>query len=352
MQSLYLPVAGVLLGCQANVFCLEFILRDTRGPAVVYALTALQFAVVSAFSYVCLRVVGRRRSSNDGTWSWRSIPWRYHVLLALLHWLVSVSGNISLSMKVPVPVHAAVRSSSLLLNLFVGRCWFGASYNGLQYVCGVVLMAGLTLLAVAQHQQTAAPLDNVLNPAAAGWWFSGLLVLLGSSVLNTLFSFIQEKAMRQSPTSNTSPLSSSARWLEVLLGTHGLSLPLFLVAPFVMPASSPSSLTLSQDLRRLASGVLSSTASSGQLLIPGLMVAGNAVTQFICICGVCSLLHSTGATTLVWVLTCRRLLTLLVSIVYFRHYRSFLLEHWVGLALAVSSSSVFPFVSRKKQKEE
>lgn len=187
------------------------------------------------------------------------------------------------------------------------------------------------------------------------WWLVGVVILTLALLLSARMGIYQEKlykehgkhpyeALYYTVSSNVVFTSDKVR-MFVCLFQHLLSLPAFI---FYYP-SIVESIQLFNE--------------SEPILVPFLKVSlpylwlhliGNIITQYLCISSVYILTTECTSLTVTLVVTLRKFLSLIFSIVYFKN--PFTVEHWFGTALVFLGTLLFTevintdFLSPKKQK--
>ncbi|KAJ9067676.1 golgi uridine diphosphate-N- acetylglucosamine transporter [Entomophthora muscae] len=139
-------------------------------------------------------------------------------------------------------------------------------------------------------------------------------------------------------------------WREGLFYTHVLSLPFFLL--FFNDISAQINLYVSSSSAPLPGYVSIFLDSLGFKKLPKLMfyLLLNVGTQYFCVSGVQRLSSMSTALTLNLVLTIRKMISIVFSVVYFRQPVS--VNFFVGTVLAFGGTFIYSMASIKSQPKE
>lgn len=251
------------------------------------------------------------------------IPLRAYLQMVVLFFLMSTINNKATGFQISVPLHMVFRSGSLLSSMLLGVLVLGKSYSMRETLSVVVVTLGIFIVTYAASLDKPPPASSgAVDELNLGVWLVGVLMLLAAVMLSSLLGVVQELA-RDRYGKNTSR--------ESMFYTHLLSLPFFLV-------------TWSDMARHVAVFSASPPVDLGFLgtwPVPELWaaLALNVVLQYICIRGVYLTSASTSALTTTLLMTIRKFVSLVISIVLFKN--SFSLIHWIGTALLFGGSLVY-----------
>jgi solute carrier family 35 (UDP-xylose/UDP-N-acetylglucosamine transporter), member B4 len=249
--------------------------------------------------------------------------------------------NYAFAFDISQPVHMVFRSSSLLSTVGLGYFMFGHRYSVQRLVAVAMAFAGVftVTLAEARMKQLAQcpSCDHqgwwpIGEPATASTtrgdgdgdksvlvWFMGISLLFGALFLSSYLGHLQQKTYQE----------HGKDWREGLLWQHGLSLPYFF---FLLPdITAHFAIAADSELWSLF-GVAS---------VPSMLVVlvGNLLTQLVCILGVYQLTAVAGTLECTFTLTCRKLLSLILSIWWFQNPFSY--AHWFGTAAVFVGATMF-----------
>ncbi|KPA78645.1 hypothetical protein ABB37_06245 [Leptomonas pyrrhocoris] len=349
MADVALGLGSVFCGCQANVFLLELIIKGS--PDTFYALTCAQYVCVACFSLPLLLRLKEPCEDVEGAASmWpfclrrTRISRRNTITLAVLAWAMSVANNVVFSFDVSVPLHATFRSSALMMNMLAGYLFLDRRFTLWQVLCALAICGGLIALTLektrkAQKESQAALASNtLLTPTWRGTL--GVTILVSTTFCTAGLGVFQEYVYRDTRNREAArvarlPKTAQAKddappvWAEALCASHLLAVPLFLLYP--------SRLFLE----------FSNIRSESQV-----HVLLNCLTQVVCIAGVYLMNQRTSAFALTLTLTLRKLATIVLSIFYFGHYRSFTLVEWIAMIGAMAAGTAYPFLPKAPPAEE
>ncbi|ODQ64442.1 UAA transporter [Nadsonia fulvescens var. elongata DSM 6958] len=277
-------------GCCSNVFTLESIVNEQ--PVSGNLITFSQFLFISIEGYIHFFDFNSPFFLKKP-----KVPLYRWGLSTILFFLVSVLNNYVWAYNISVPFHIIFRSGGALLTLLFGY-FSGSKYTFKQVVSVVVLTIGV-IIATFSNDPGENPNDSE-NPDKYNF-FIGVSTLFLASLLSPLMGMIAESTYKQ----------YGNHWRESLFYTHVLAMPLFLLmAPslktqFNLMKSSKNSIVISLGNLEIV------------LLKPFVNLVLNAISQYVCVCGVNKLAGSSSALTVTIGLNIRKLVSLLLSILIF-----------------------------------
>lgn len=254
-----------------------------------------------------------------------SLTFRY-ILLTAIFWTLSVLNNMAYDYQISQPLHMVFRSSSLAVSLVLGFTVFKKTYNVAQVLGVAIVTAGIFVTTFADSKIDCGPngcsavsLWDFTN--LVSWNFSdrkliGIGLLLSGLVLSSLLGHLQSLGYE---------LFKKKDVDEAMFFQHFLAI--FFFAP------------LASSLRDHAN--LWSASEPYILGVPWLWynVIGNLITQYICIRGVYLLIGNSGPVTATLVLTCRKFVSLIVSILLFNN--PWTNAHWIGSSLVFGGTLIY-----------
>ncbi|KAI9104516.1 UAA transporter family-domain-containing protein [Phlyctochytrium arcticum] len=268
----------------------------------------------------------------------RHVPMRYWFSVVALFWTVSVLNNIALGFRIAMPLHIIFRSGALFVSMVISWLFFAKRFSKMQ-VAGVLLVtAGVIVSTFASvfagpsakpGSSSSATSDN--QPSLTEW-ITGLSILFTALVLACFLGHLQQITYTK----------FGRHWREGLFYTHFLGLPMFLffyqdimTQAKAYNESIPVSVGdyLGPFLEAWAPEQVWSTVRTWQwvsLSVPvmWMYLSFNLVTQYVCISGVHRLSSMTSVVTLNMILSVRKFLSLLLSIILFDNL--FTTGHWIG----------------------
>uniref|UniRef100_A0A673MG60 Solute carrier family 35 member B4 n=1 Tax=Sinocyclocheilus rhinocerous TaxID=307959 RepID=A0A673MG60_9TELE len=224
-----------------------------------------------------------------------------YVIMVTMFFTVSVINNYALNFNIAMPLHMIFRSGSLIANMILGIIILKKRYSASKYLSIVLVSLGIFICTIMSAKQV-----NVEKGATEEDVFYAFMHwILGIAMLT--FALL---------------MSYGKHSKEALFYNHCLPLPGFLL--------------LSTDIYRHA--VLFSQSSPVEIPVIGqsvpvmwLYLLMNVITQYVCIRGVFILTTECASLTVTLVVTIRKFLSLIISILYF--HNPFAAWHWVGTAV-------------------
>ncbi|KAG7268906.1 hypothetical protein CRUP_021801 [Coryphaenoides rupestris] len=293
----------VFVGCCTNVVFLELLVRDFPGCGNI--VTFAQFAFIALEGFIFQSNFGRKKSV---------IPIRNYVVMVTMFFTISVVNNYALNFNISMPLHMIFRSGSLIANMVLGVIILKKRYSASKYMSVALISAGIFICTIMSAKQV-----NVANnPSeeegvyAFVCWLIGIAMLTIALLMSARMGIFQETLYKE----------YGKHSKEALFYNHFLPLPGFLL--------------LSTDIYNHCIHFNQSTPAE----IPGLGVTVpvmwlyllvNVITQYVCIRGVFILTTECASLTVTLVVTLRKFLSLIISVLYFQN--PFTVWHWLGTAV-------------------
>ncbi|XP_067292930.1 UDP-xylose and UDP-N-acetylglucosamine transporter [Pseudorasbora parva] len=293
----------VFVGCCSNVVFLELLVRDFPGCGNI--VTFAQFAFIALEGFIFEAHFGRKKPH---------IPLRNYVIMVTMFFTVSVINNYALNFNIAMPLHMIFRSGSLIANMILGIVILKKRYSLSKYLSIVLVSVGIFICTIMSAKQVnvekgATEEDGVY---AFMHWLFGIAMLTFALLMSARMGIFQETLYKK----------YGKHSKEALFYNHCLPLPGFLL--------------LSTDIYKHA--VLFSQSSPVEIPVIGqsmpvmwFYLLMNVITQYVCIRGVFILTTECASLTVTLVVTLRKFLSLIISILYFRN--PFTTWHWVGTAV-------------------
>jgi len=245
-----------------------------------------------------------------------------------MFFLVSVCNNYAFDFNIPMPLHMIFRAGSLIANMIMGILILKKKYEFSKYLSVLMITVGIvtcTIVSGTEVKSTANPdlvneNDEPSQFSVLFWWVLGITLLTVALFVSARMGIYQEVLYK---THGKHPQ-------EALYYTHLLPLPGFLLLynniwqhMLISSASEPMALPLIG------------------LSLPSQWVwtIGNVVTQYICISSVYVLTTECSSLVVTLVVTLRKFVSLLFSIVYFNN--PFTIYHWIGTTLVFVGTIIF-----------
>lgn len=316
-----IAVICVFLGCCTNVVFLELLVKEDPGSGNLITFSQFLFISVEGFLF----------TSKCGTVK-PSIGMKDYFILVTMFFVANVCNNYAFDFNIPMPLHMIFRAGSLIANMIMGIVILKKKYPFSKYLSVFMISIGIgictiisgmdikSLQAKSVIQISTTPWDDFF------WWTLGISLLTVALFVSARLGIYQEVLY--------SRYGKNAR--EALYYTHLLPLPFFvMLAPNIW-----DHLTFAIMSDPLKIPVLN-------IYVPKLVafLIGNVFTQYMCISSVFVLTTECTSLTVTLVITLRKFLSLIFSIVYFRN--PFTVYHWIGTILVFIGTVIFTEVVPK-----
>ncbi|KAM3924255.1 nucleotide sugar transporter SLC35B4 [Leptodactylus fuscus] len=298
-----LAIGLVFSGCCSNVVFLELLARKFPGCGNI--VTFAQFLLIAVEGFIFEANFGRKRPA---------IPIRYYVSMVAMFFTVSVVNNYAINLNISMPLHMIFRSGSLIANMILGIIILKKRYSASKYFSIVLVSMGIFICTLMSAKQVASHSTSSEEDGwtAFLWWLLGIAALTFALLLSARMGIFQETLYKE----------YGKHSKEALYYNHALPLPGFLL--------------LAPDIYNHA--VMFSQSEPFQLPLLGIQMPimwfyllMNIVTQYVCIRGVFILTTECPSLTVTLVVTLRKFLSLIFSILYFNN--PFTTWHWIGTTL-------------------
>ncbi|KAE9406880.1 UAA transporter [Gymnopus androsaceus JB14] len=301
----------VLGGCCANVWSYEQLL--IMNPRIGSALTFSQMMFITLQSLPNFLTF---ESNSKPSRRWlptlkpRQVPLSQWASQVLVHTTGSLLNNWAFAFNVPLTVLIVFRSAGLAVSMVLGFFILGRRYSILQVASVLTVSVGAILATLSKTTETTTSSSSSTPPIDLQRYTLGIAMVLTSLLLTGILGVLQEQTYKK----------YGPCWKEGVFYMHVLSLPVFLF--------------LAQDVRQgLASLNHPSDTSSGSALTSWLILAGNLITQLVCVSGVNRLTSRVSSVSTNLVLTTRKAISLCFSVWWFG-------SGW-NLELAMGAGMVF-----------
>lgn len=329
-------VLCLLVGCCVNNIVLEIIVKYDSGCGTL--LTLLQMFFISIMSVY---------------WKKPKTPFSFYFLLTFIFWGMGILNNVAFAYHISQPVHMVARSSSLVVSFLIGYLFFDEPSNIHKFGSVLAVTAGVFITVHAESQARSKNFETVSQGCngvgcepklqaivedqneVTFEWFLGLLMLFGTLCMSAVLGHLQAWGYK--------------RWgkdvEEAQFYTHFFSLFYFITAI--------DNLKTHFVLWNNSEIIYAPYFESLGIPVIWFWVILNVITQYICICGVYSLVGNVGALTTTLLLTLRKFISLFISVWYFSN--AFYYEHLVGALLVFSGClwyQIYGDVKKVETKEE
>lgn len=298
-----LATSLVFVGCCSNVVFLELLVREFPGCGNI--VTFAQFAFIALEGFIFETNFGRKKPQ---------IPLSNYVIMVTMFFTVSVINNYALNFNIAMPLHMIFRSGSLIANMILGIVILKKRYSMSKYLSIALVSLGIFICTIMSAKQVSVEEGATEEDGVYAFmhWLLGIAMLTFALLMSARMGIFQETLYKK----------YGKHSKEALFYNHCLPLPGFLL--------------LSTDIYKHA--VLFSQSSPVEIPVIGqsmpvmwFYLLMNVITQYVCIRGVFILTTECASLTVTLVVTLRKFLSLIISILYF--HNPFTTWHWVGTAV-------------------
>lgn len=246
-----------------------------------------------------------------------------YLILVSMFFVSSVCNNYAFDFNIPMPLHMIFRAGSLIANMIMGIIILNKRYVFSKYLSVFMITMGIVVCTIVSGSNVESTQVNQVEKSAFSvffWWTLGITLLTVALFISARMGLYQEvlyKRYGKYPD-------------EALFYTHLLPLPFFL--------------TLYSNIWEHT--VIATESVPYPVPIVGIDVPllwvyllGNVLTQYLCISSVYVLTTECSSLTVTLVVTLRKFVSLIFSIVYFRN--PFTIYHWVGTLLVFIGTIIF-----------
>ncbi|XP_021433111.2 UDP-xylose and UDP-N-acetylglucosamine transporter isoform X2 [Oncorhynchus mykiss] len=304
--------------CSTSCFC--WVLQQCcvsgttcKFPGCGNIVTFAQFAFIALEGFIFETNFGRKKPA---------IPMSNYVIMVTMFFTVSVINNYALNFNIAMPLHMIFRSGSLIANMILGIIILKKRYSMSKYLSIAMVSLGIFICTIMSARQvnTGAEGSEDQDVYAFLHWLLGIAMLTFALLMSARMGIFQETLYKQ----------YGKHSKEALFYNHCLPLPGFLL--------------LSSDIYN--HGVLFSQSTPVEVPVIGqavpvmwLYLLINVITQYVCIRGVFILTTECASLTVTLVVTLRKFISLIFSILYFKN--PFTAWHWVGTAVVFLGTLIY-----------
>uniref|UniRef100_A0A023EP14 Putative udp-n-acetylglucosamine transporter n=1 Tax=Aedes albopictus TaxID=7160 RepID=A0A023EP14_AEDAL len=320
-MSAALAIVMVFVGCCSNVVFLELLVKIDPGSGNL--ITFLQFLFIALEGFI--------NTSKCGTVKPR-IGLRDYTILVAMFFVASVCNNYAFDFNIPMPLHMIFPGGFADRQHDHGHC------DSAQAVCLFpsylsvgMISAGIVICTIisgkeVKSTQTISAVEEEDPMTTLFWWALGIALLTLALFVSARMGIYQEVLYKR----------YGKHPKEALFYTHLLPLPFFLLLT-----------TNIWDHIKIAnaSELYELPVVSIGVPIMWIYLLGNVLTQYLCISSVYVLTTECTSLTVTLVVTLRKFVSLLFSIVYFSN--PFTIYHWIGTILVFTGTIIFTEVVDK-----
>jgi len=273
-------VSLVFGGCCTNAWAMEQLLQAST--SIGTTLTFFQMSFVACQGLY--NFIERKDQFPYLGLKPRVVPLRRWGLQVVILWSMSIMNNVALAYNVPVPLLIVFRSGGLGISMFFGFFFLNRHYNIGQVTAIIIATLGVIITTVSR------PNNRGNEVQGSDSYTIGILLLTISSFLTGYLGLLQERTY----------LQYGRCWREGLFYTHTLALPLFL----------PLSKSIYSGIRALHKHSASTSSHFLTITLPIYLLS-----QLGCISGVGMLSSRVSSVSTNLMLTARKALSLIISVV-------------------------------------
>ncbi|VDN08408.1 unnamed protein product [Thelazia callipaeda] len=295
MYSVIYPISGTLAGCIGCMYFTESIAKEQPG--------SMNLMTFSTFLFISLE--GLIFTSKFFAVP-NKIPIRGYLPTVITFFFVNVINNQALNFHVPVPLHIIFRSGSLLASLILTKLLQRKQYSLRKYLAVLMITKSDSFKSVEEFKKHYQE------------WLIGMAMLIIALLASAYLAICQE----------TLYLTYGKHTKEAVFVVHAASLPFFaLMGENIYKSATAFSLSYPVDILGFR--------------IPHmwLYLIATCISQWICISFVYQLNATVDSLTVTMVVTLRKFLSLLISILWFKN--PFTFAHWLGTALVFVGTIIF-----------
>ncbi|XP_054712120.1 nucleotide sugar transporter SLC35B4-like [Uloborus diversus] len=229
---------------------------------------------------------------------------------------VSVANNWALNFNIPMPLHMIFKSGSLVTSMFMGRFLLKKKYAFIKYFSVLMVSCGIFLATWASYRIKAETNSEINTPKNQS--FIGIALMSFALILSAGLGIYQETLFKK----------YGKHPKEALFYSHALPLPGFLL---LIGDIYPQLHLFSK------SGIIELFLFNIPLL--WLYLIGNVITQYICVRSVFTIAAKYSSLTVTMIITFRKFVSLIFSIIYFQN--PFTNLHWFATFLVFAGTLLF-----------
>ncbi|CAH1970036.1 unnamed protein product [Acanthoscelides obtectus] len=313
-------ISLTLFGCMLNNIFLEYIIQ--LDPGAGHLITFCQFLFIAIHGLIFTSKFGTVKPK---------ITFRDYMILVVLFFTTSVVNNWAFAFNIPVPLHMIFRAGSLIANMMLGILILKKKYTLEKYISVLLITIGIiicTLYSTKESKRKCIDCDIVVGKDEGisaskdyfFWWIIGIILLTTALFLSARMGIFQEELYKK----------RGKHPQEALYYTHLYPIPGFLLYYQSLVEHS----TIASNSEMISIPFL----NIGMPII-WMFLLLNVITQYMCINNVYILTTECQSLTVTLVITLRKFLSLLFSIVYFQN--PFTIAHWIGTVMVFTGTLIF-----------
>ncbi|KAI0788817.1 UAA transporter [Abortiporus biennis] len=327
-------------GCCTNVWAYEYLLKlDSRLGTTLTFSQMLFVTITSLPSFLTItwffRIIPLPKLKP------RQVPLTQWFLQVFVHTTGSLLNNWAFAFSVPLTVQIVFRSAGLAVSMLFGYLFLHRRYWFLQIASVSLVSLGVILATLSRPSPNLTNSDDDDDDFENYTFGIGMLTV--SLFLTGLLGILQERTYTK----------YGPCWKEGVFYTHFLSLPVFtLMIPHVKYGYKSLALATLKPTPTATASPSSSSLSSlfllNEIIIqysPYWILAGNLLTQLICVSGVNQLTSRVSSVSTNIVLTTRKAISLCFSVWWFGNEWN--TELGVGASMVFVGSLLYTLVTSR-----
>eukprot|EP00928_Gymnodinium_smaydae_P083734 TRINITY_DN66973_c0_g1_i1.p1 TRINITY_DN66973_c0_g1~~TRINITY_DN66973_c0_g1_i1.p1 ORF type:complete len:356 (-),score=32.33 TRINITY_DN66973_c0_g1_i1:219-1286(-) len=316
-DSLFLPVLMIIGGCMFNIIATEYVLKGDPKAGNLMTLAEISMVLLQ-------RIPSRLSTKSSFGIKPLLMPLMSHVQFTVLWSSMSVLSNFAFAYNISIPIFTLVRSCNMIATVLLGRLIFGQRYSWAQLICVAVVSCGIFLASMGEAKALkkattvgctgcsdafpsaaeSAPVSNDENYAAElAIWGIGIGILAFVQFVQGLLGHIQSRFYQK-----YSSLASKGDLVDEFMFTSHL----VALLPFIF---------MRNDVGTAARAAFESDPIPALLpwYVPSRVVwlILTSVAQSICLKGVFQTSAIVSPLTLTIILSLRKFLSVIVSVLWF-----------------------------------
>lgn len=322
-MKVFFIILCVFAGCCSNVYFLELLVKEDPGSG----------NLITFSQFIFIALIGFIRTSKFGT-AERHIQIKDYMIMTAMFFITNVFNNYAFDLNIPMPLHMIFRAGSLIANMIMGIIILKKRYRLDKYISVGMITFGIAICTIISGQKVSKSVGQSTVTKETSeledffWWSVGIACLTLALFVSARMGIYQEVLYKKHGKYPN----------EALYYTHLLPLPGFLV----LSSNLWEHLSIAVNSRPIFVPVIN-------LPVPCIIayLIGNVVTQFVCISSVYHLTTECSSLTVTLVITLRKFISLLFSILWFRN--PFTIYHWIGTIAVFVGTVIFTELPQKMQ---
>ncbi|XP_011206128.1 UDP-xylose and UDP-N-acetylglucosamine transporter isoform X3 [Bactrocera dorsalis] len=312
-------VICVFVGCCSNVVFLEYLVKEDPGAG--------NLITFSQFLFIALEGLVHIIASRDFV---PKIPLRNYSLLVILFFVTSVANNFAFDFNIPMPLHMIFRAGSLIANMIMGIIILKKKYVFSKYLSVFMITAGIVLCTIISGSSVKSATVKPTEALDVGYsdffiWTLGIGLLSIALFISAYMGICQETLYKK----------FGKHPQEALFFTHLIPLPGFI---FIYK-NIWEHFSIATNSEPMALPIISIIGFNVEIPQMIFYLMCNVITQYLCIRSVYILTTECASLTVTLVVTLRKFVSLLFSIIYFKN--PFTIYHWIGTGLVFFGTIIF-----------